>query len=409
VVLRIVDELLFPETVLALDSEVRTRFAGEGHLLVETPGGAVVDAGPAGFTILSSFAPPASLGEVLERLGAAMDDSGDLVAAMGVVKLLVEAGALVHPTQDEGRVLGWADPVEHARMLHDRRRTSDYLAAIAAAVRPGDVVLDVGTGSGVLAVGAARAGARRVYALEATGIGHVAEQVFRANGVDDRVTLVRGWSERVDLPERADVLVAELIGSEPLEENVLETTLDARRRLLRPGARLVPHTLGIRARPLSVPDAEAGRRAYGAAAGARWRAWYGIDFGPLLDVAPASPVLEPCEGEIVATWAPVGPVVELVTIDLEAFEDATVRATADLVAEPHRQTNAVAVTFRAGLHGPIAHELDPWRWPASSWATSVWFLPEPVTVPAGGALRIGYERRSHGTPELSCRLVAPSS
>ena len=68
-------------------------------------------------------------------------------------------------------------------MLHDERRTGDYLAALAAAVRPSDVVLDIGTGSGVLAVAAAKAGARHVYAVEASDIADVAERVFAVNGV----------------------------------------------------------------------------------------------------------------------------------------------------------------------------------------------------------------------------------
>ena len=89
-------------------------------------------------------------------------------------------------------------------MLHDDRRTGDYLAALAEAVRPGDVVLDIGTGSGVLAVAAARAGARRVYAVEASDIAEVAERVFAANGVTDTVTLVPGWSREIELPEPAD-------------------------------------------------------------------------------------------------------------------------------------------------------------------------------------------------------------
>ena len=398
------DELLSPDTRLRLDPQVRTRFDAGGNLLVESGGGAVVDAGPAGLQILSRFSSPAALGEVVADLEQLFDDSGDLVAAMGVVKLLADAGALVS-TREPGRVLGWADPVEHARMLHDRRRTGDFLAAVAAAVRPGDVVLDIGTGSGVLAVAAARAGARHVYAVEATGIGDVAERVFRANEVDDRVTLVRGWSERIELPERADVLVSEIIGSEPLEENVLETTLDARRRLLTPGARVVPRTLTMVARPLMVPDAEAGRRAFGSTAVSRWRRWYDIDFEPLLEVAPRSAVLEPSEGETVATWPPVGPPVGLTTIDLGDVGDATVRASADLHVDQPGRANAVAVTFRAGLHGTITHELDPWRWPSSSWATAVWFLPEPLLLPDGDTLRITYDRPSHGTPRLGYAVV----
>ena len=109
---------------------------------------------------------------------------------MGVINVLIEEGALVEPDAARGPTRGWADPVEHARMLHDDRRTGDYLTALREAVRPGDVVLDLGTGSGVLAVAAARAGARRVYAIEATDIAEVAERVFAANGVQDRVTLI---------------------------------------------------------------------------------------------------------------------------------------------------------------------------------------------------------------------------
>ena len=399
------DAGLSPDTRLQLELGLRTRFGADRHLLVESPEGAIVDTGPWGFAILSHFSRPTVLGDVVEQLEGECDHSGELMSAMGVVKLLVDAGALIAMDEPSSPV-GWADPIEQARMLHDRRRTGDYLAAIEAAVRPGDVVLDIGTGSGVLAVAAARAGARHVYAVEATGIGTVAAEVFAANGVADRITLVTGWSERIDLPEPADVLVAELIGSEPLEENILETTLDARRRLLTPTARLVPHTLTLRARPLLVPDAEAGRRAFGAAAVAQWRRWYDIDFTALLDLADERPVLEPSEGEVVATWTPVGPPATLATVDLGAFTDPSLHATADLVVHEPSPVNAVAVTFHADLHHGISHTLDPWRHPASSWATAVWFLPSALTVEPDACVRIGYRRAAYGTPELECRLVS---
>jgi precorrin-6B methylase 2 len=260
------------------------------------------------------------LGDAVARLEDVHRDPTDFAPTISVINTLIDESALIGPDTGRARNSGWADPLEHARMLHDNRRTGDYLAALVAAVRPGDVVLDIGTGSGVLSVAAARAGARRVYAVEATDIGAIAAQVFVVNGVEDRVTLLTGWSRQIELPEKADLLVAEIIGNEPLEEEILETTLDARQRLLKPGARLIPHALTLLARPVQLPEAEIRQRAYGRAAVERWRDLYGIDFQPLLDAAMPGPVHTITEGEIVATWPQMGPPVVLGTVDLAGVQ-----------------------------------------------------------------------------------------
>ena len=117
-------------------------------------------------------------------------------------------------------------------------------------------------------------------------------------------------------------MVAELIGNEPFEEEILETTLDARQRLLKPGARLIPHALTLLARPIQLPEAEIRQRAYGRAAVERWRDLYGIDFQPLLDAAIPGPVHTITEGEVVATWPQMGPPVVLGSLDLVSFSGA---------------------------------------------------------------------------------------
>jgi len=94
----------------------------------------------------------------------------------------------------------------HASMLNDRRRTAGYLASIRDVVKPGDVVVDIGTGTGILAIAAVRAGARHVYAIEEARIARVARTLFEANGMTDHITLIRGRSTEVRLPQRADVL-----------------------------------------------------------------------------------------------------------------------------------------------------------------------------------------------------------
>ena len=107
-----------------------------------------------------------------------------------------------------------------------------------------------------------------------------------------------------------------------------------------------------------------------------------------------------------AGWPPVGPPVPLVSLDLTAFEDASVRADADLVVDSPGAVNAVAVTFRADLYGSVTHTLDPWTWPTSSWATSVWVLPDTLDVGPEAVLRVHYRRRVIGARDgLTCELV----
>jgi hypothetical protein len=138
----------------------------------------------------------------------------------------------------------------HRDLLADRDRVGAMVRGVVAAVTPGDVVVDIGTGTGVLAVAAAKAGAGKVYAIEAvSAVADVAQQVITDNGVGDRVTLIEGHSTQVEIPDSADVLVAELVGAFGLEEDILEYVDDGRRRFLRQGGRLVPDVLRLYAAP----------------------------------------------------------------------------------------------------------------------------------------------------------------
>ncbi len=103
--------------------------------------------------------------------------------------------------------------------LIDEKRTRAFGKAIANTVRPGDVVVDMGTGSGVLAMLAARAGAKRVYAVELDR-NNIAtlEAVFRANALSEKIILICGDVCKVDLPEPVDVILGEMIATALLEE-----------------------------------------------------------------------------------------------------------------------------------------------------------------------------------------------
>ena len=106
----------------------------------------------------------------------------------------------------------------HRSMLVDEERCRSFMRAIFKTVRPGDIVLDIGSGTGILALFACLAGARHVYALEHDGVIEVARRICRDNGFGDRVTFVRDWSTNVELPERVDVVITETIGNIGFEE-----------------------------------------------------------------------------------------------------------------------------------------------------------------------------------------------
>lgn len=122
--------------------------------------------------------------------------------------------------------------LDYGRMIADQVRTSAYRAALERAVRPGSVVVDLGAGTGVFSLLACRLGVSRVYAIEPACSIEVLRECAEAAGVADRVTCIQKLAREVELPERADVLVADLRGSLPLYGDHLEVMADAVRRFL---------------------------------------------------------------------------------------------------------------------------------------------------------------------------------
>ena len=129
---------------------------------------------------------------------------------------------------------------EHRSYLADRSRVDALRRAIHAIVRPGDVVLDLGCGTGLLGLIACEAGASRVYAVDDGGMIEIARAIARASAFASRITHLPGHSTNITLPERAGVLVFDQIGRFGFEAGLLDLALDARRRLLQPGARMMP-------------------------------------------------------------------------------------------------------------------------------------------------------------------------
>ncbi|MBI3858200.1 MAG: methyltransferase domain-containing protein [Planctomycetes bacterium] len=127
----------------------------------------------------------------------------------------------------------------HQLLLSDGIRLRAVRRALRETVRPGSVVVDLGAGTGILGFLALQAGAGRVYAIERHPIVRLARAVAAENGYGDRVRFVEGDSRRVRLPERADLVVSDLVGPLGIDPEMAGSLADARRFLKKRG-RFVP-------------------------------------------------------------------------------------------------------------------------------------------------------------------------
>jgi protein arginine N-methyltransferase 7 len=148
------------------------------------------------------------------------------------------------------RLLGSLLPGYHVPMMNDARRNAAWDQALRAAVEPGMLVLDIGTGAGMLALMAARAGAFVVTCESNVAAASIARDLVRRNGLDERIRIVpknsRALRVGVDLERPADLLVCDIFADELLTFDPLMVVQDARERLLRAGAPTIPAAVAFK-------------------------------------------------------------------------------------------------------------------------------------------------------------------
>lgn len=389
---------LNPHTPLrrAGDLEIRIDSNQMTHVSVA---GRTVTVGPHGLAILQAFARPMSYTAVVDELAASNGGVQDWISLTADIHKLYQAGILRPADQPDAPPVDTGNydaPLIHIAMLNDRVRTERYLAAIREVVRPGDVVVDIGTGTGILAIGAAQAGARQVYAVEASGIADTAEAMFAANGVANRVTLVRGWSTQITLPERADVLVSEMIGNEPLGERLLEVTSDATKRLLRPDARLIPEALQIYGLPVVLPDAELIKRGLVAPLD-EWESRYDMHFTPFAQFMEQVRTFFTLLPQRARDWRPLSEPVLLADIDLRHINRFTIDNHAMTTTIESGLLNGVLIYFETQLSPSQALSTHPAQADAANhWRSYVWLVSPPLRVEPGESIMLRYQYNQPG-------------
>jgi SAM-dependent methyltransferase len=262
----------------------------------------------------------------------------------------------------------------HRGLLLDESRTNAFREAIRRCVTPDSVVLDLGTGSGILALFAAEAGARRVFAIDATHSADLASFLTRHLGFEDRIQVFHEHSTNIELPERADILVTETLGAFGFDEHILSSVIDARARLLKPNAIIIPSRVDLYLVP--VDDASIYEQ--------RVNWWngkpYGFDFSPL--AVFASNILFVGSVDSASFLAPPAMVIE------SDLTSAGISGSVHFTTARAGMLYGFAGWFRATLVDgvEVSNEM-----PGTNWERAFLPLQSPVPIEAGTTIDVHLE------------------
>lgn len=342
--------------------------------------------------VMQCFATPVTPRDALTRLQERWDFDeagfGEVVDSLIAQNFLTPASSAGGAPPAMLASGGFASVLAHHAMLRDHYRVMTYRSAIAAHVA-GRNVVEIGCGTGILSIFAAKAGARKVTAIEESSIAELAREMFDANGCSSVIDLRLGNSRDIELDERADVLIHEIIGFDPLNENVLPYVVDARERLLVEGGRLIPHRLEVFCVGIEVTDKQQNKLERSVAEAGQFAGMYGLDFQPLLRrLASANPrsftrPMELFDGANLKRRI-LTEECRLLDIDFYQasagdFDGSTARTLT--IREPGL-LGALIVYFRAHLDETMVVSNGPYV-PTTSWGHDVRELVKPVAVREG--------------------------
>ena len=296
--------------------------------------------------------------------------------------------SLVYDNMNEANFAGIS---HHEEMLSDAVRVDAYHRGIRRGVTPGDVVLDLGTGTGLLAFMASRAGAAKVYAVEHSDFIEVAREIGRHNGFTN-VEFVQANSRDFTPPEPIDVVLHEQMGDELFNENMLENLLDLRDRVLAPGGRILPGRFRLFIEPVTFR------------AEMRVRRFHNIELPDGIDLSAmeTSTALAPYDtdrfgqfwarpGAVAATIGTPRPVVEFDVATLESpaalprHHDLERVATADAIVD------GACVWFEAHFDDETTLSTSPLG-PNTSWGNRVYRIDREIHTGETLALHVDMDR-----------------
>ncbi|KAI8810420.1 S-adenosyl-L-methionine-dependent methyltransferase [Cladochytrium replicatum] len=266
----------------------------------------------------------------------------------------------------------------HEEMLKDEVRTVSYRRSIYENQHlfKGKVVLDVGCGTGILSMFAAKAGAKLVIGVDMSSIIDHAKVIVKDNGFEGKIVLLKGKMEEVVLPvEKVDVIISEWMGYCLLYESMLNTVLYARDRYLVPGGLIMPDTAIMYMAAIEDGDYKDEKIGF-------WDSVYGFNMSHIKTLALREPLVDTVDNKAVVTTSHPFRTIDLATVTVE---DLTFSVPFRIVATRDDFIHAFICYFdiRFGAcHKPVKFSTGPHA-QYTHWKQTVFYLDDAITVKAG--------------------------
>ncbi|KKY27594.1 putative histone h4 arginine methyltransferase [Phaeomoniella chlamydospora] len=271
----------------------------------------------------------------------------------------------------------------HEEMLKDEVRTRSYRDAIYQNrhIFKDKVVLDVGCGTGILSMFAVRAGAKHVIGVDMSSIINKAREIVAVNGMANKITLLQGKMEEVEMPfdklnnGKVDIIISEWMGYFLLYESMLDTVLYARDRYLVPNGKIFPDKATIYMAGIEDGDYKEDKIGF-------WDNVYGFDYSPMKASALTEPLVDTVEMKALVTDP-----CAVFTIDLNTITapELAFSVPYELRCQRSDFVHAVIAWFDiefTACHKPIRFSTGP-HTKYTHWKQTVFYLPDVLTVEEG--------------------------